>query len=278
MKLKWAFNSASVMNLPWDDEFKLWKKYKWKAVEIWFDKVKTCMEKGRTCAELGTMMHDAGIRPIGVAPAVVWTPSEGHDSRHEHAELAERMDVTLALGAPALTVIVLGKRGVDLSVEYNRLADKLRNVADMAGQRGLLLSLEFIGGLAVNATLGSCIELIEKIDHPSMGMLLDLCHYYTSVSHIEELGQLPKGKLFLVHVDDAQRRPMEVLGCEHRCFPGEGRIDVPALLSEIRKRTKYNGYYSVELYDKDVWQMDPAEVFKRTAASIKKVEKGMAKA
>jgi 2-keto-myo-inositol isomerase len=278
MRLKWAFNSASVMNVPWDDEFKLWKKYKWKAVEIWFDKVKTCMEKGRTCAELGTMMHDAGIRPIGVAPAVVWTPSEGHDSRHEHAELAERMDVTLALGAPALTVIVLGKRGVDLSVEYNRLADKLRNVADMARQRGLLLNLEFIGGLAVNATLGSCIELIEKIDHPSMGMLLDLCHYYTSASHIEELGRLPKGKLFLVHVDDAQRRPMEVLGCEHRCFPGEGRIDVPALLSEIRKRTKYNGYYSVELYDKDVWQMDPAEVFKRTAASIRKVEKGLAKA
>ena len=79
MKLKWAFASATVMNLGWDEEFKLWKKYKWKAVEIWYDKVRACLEQGRTCADLGRQMHEAGITPIGVAPAVVWTPSTGHD-------------------------------------------------------------------------------------------------------------------------------------------------------------------------------------------------------
>ena len=62
-----------------------------------------------------------------------------------------------------------------------------------------------------------------------------------------------------MHVDDAQQRPMEILGCEHRTFPGEGRIDVPALLAEIKRRTRYDGYYSVELYDKDIWAMPPAK-------------------
>jgi len=275
MKLKWAFASASVMNAEWDEEFALWTKYKWKAVELWFDKIKACMDKGRTCAELGRQMHDAGIRPIGVAPAVVWTHSEGHDPRHEREELIERMDVSVALGSPSLTLVVLGKRGHDPAMEYQRLSDKLRGVAEMAKARGLLLNLEFLGGLPVNGTMGSCIDLVEKINHPSLGMLIDLCHYYTSASHIEELARLPKKKLFLVHVDDAQRRPMEVLGCEHRCFPGDGRIDVPGLLGEIRKRTKYNGYFSLELYDKDVWAMDPKEVFKRTAESIKRIEKKM---
>jgi 2-keto-myo-inositol isomerase len=277
MKLKWAFNSATVMNLGWDEEVALWKKYKWKAVEVWFDKVKACMETGRTCAELGQQMRDAGARPIGVAPAVVWTESERHDSKHEYDELVERMNVTVALGAPALTIVALGKRGLDASVELDRLAEKLRNVAEMAGERGIRLNLEFIGGLPVNGTLGTCIDLVRQADHPNLGLLLDLCHYYTSASHVEELDKLPKQKLFLVHVDDAQNRPMEVLGCEHRCFPGEGRINVPALLSEIRRRTKYDGYYSVELYDKDVWALDPKEVFKKTAACLKQIEKGMKK-
>jgi 2-keto-myo-inositol isomerase len=277
MRLKWAFNSATVMNLGWDEEFALLKRHRWKAVELWFDKVKACMEKGRTCGELGRQMRDAGIEPVGVSPAIVWTESERHDSKHEYDELVERMQVTMALGAPALTVVALGKRIGDLSVEYDRLAGKLRNVAKMAEDRGIRLNLEFIGGLPVNGTLGTCIELVRRADHPNLGLLLDLCHYYTSASHVEELDQLPKGKLFLVHVDDAQKRPMEVLGCEHRCFPGDGRINVPALLSEIRRRTKYNGYYSVELYDKDVWRMDPKEVFKKTAASLKMIEKRMKK-
>jgi sugar phosphate isomerase/epimerase len=144
-------------------------------------------------------------------------------------------------------------------------------------QKNLRLNLEFIGGLPVNGTMGSCIDLVQKVDHPALGMLLDLCHYYTSASHLEDLALLPKKKLFLVHVDDAQRRPMEILGCEHRTFPGEGRIDVPALLSDIKRRTRYDGYYSVELYDKDIWALPPREVFKRTAASQKFVERNFGK-
>ncbi len=277
MKLKWAFASASVMNLGWDEEFNLWKKFKWRAVELWFDKVKTCMDQGRTCAELGGRLYDEGIAPIGVGPAAVWTVASAHHPGHERHELLERMDVTVALGAPMLTLVVLGRSGGDLAGEYHRLADKLRGVAEMAAGRRLRLALEFIGGYEVNGTLGSAIELVRRVAHPALGLCLDLCHYYTSASHLEDLALLPKKKLFLVHVNDAQRRPMEVLGCEHRTFPGEGRIDVPALLSDIKRRTRYDGHYSVELYDKDIWALPPREVFKRTADSMKFVEKNLGK-
>jgi 2-keto-myo-inositol isomerase len=278
MKLKWAFNSASVMNLPWDDEFKLWKKYKWKFVELWFDKIKSCMDQGRTCAELGRQMYEEGITPVGAGPAAVWTVASGHHPGLERHELIERMDVTLALGASMLTLVVLGRPGNDLAGEYHRLADKLRGVAEMAQARGLKLALEFIGGFEVNGTLGSALELIRRADHPNLGLCLDLCHYYASASHLEELALLPKKKLFLVHVDDSQPRPMEILRCEHRTFPGHGRIDVPALLGAIKKLTRYDGYYSVELYDKDIWAMDAREVFKHTAESVKFVEKNFGKA
>jgi 2-keto-myo-inositol isomerase len=277
MKLKWSFNSASVMNLPWDDEFALWKKYKWKAVELWFDKVKACLDTGRTCIELGSAMYKAGITPIGVGPAAVWTHGSNYHPGQERRELIERMDVTLALGAGMLTLVVLGRPENDLAFEYHKLADKIRGAAEMAAARNLRLALEFIGGLPVNATLGSAIDLVRRVDHPNLGLCLDLCHYYTSASHLEELALLPKKKLFLVHVDDAPSRPMEALGSDHRTFPGEGRIDVPALLAEIKRRTRYDGYYSVELYDKTIWAMEGREVFKRTAASQKFVEKHFGK-
>jgi len=277
MKLNWAMASASVMNLPWDDEFALWKKFKWKAVELWYDKIRACIDVGQRCADLLHQLEDAGIRPIGLAPGVVWTPSEGHDPKHERDELQRRMDTALALGAPALAITIVGRQPSDLAAEYVRLAEKLRGVAEMAQGRGMRVNLEFIGGLPVNGTMGTCIELVREADHPALGMLLDLCHYYASASHIEELDNLPKKKLFLVHVADAQRRPMEILGCKHRTFPGEGRIDLAALIAEIRRRTKYDGYFSIDLYDRGVWAMDPKEVFKRTAAGIKAIEKALEK-
>jgi len=276
MKPTWAFSSATCRTTDWPDEFALLRRFRWKAVHLWYDKMKACLEKGATCAELGRQLHDAGIKPVGLAPGVVWTPSTGHDPRLEHDELAQRMDVAAALGAPSLSVAAVGKTHGDLAGEYRHLADKLHAVAELAEARGLRLNLAFIAGSAINGTMGSCMELIEMIDHPAVGMVLDLCHYYASASHIEELSRLPRDRLFLVHVGDVPNRPMETLSGEHRCFPGEGRIDVAGLIREIRKRTRYKGPWCLELYDRDIWALDAHDVFKKTAAALKKVEKQLA--
>jgi len=276
MKPTWAFSSATVRTTDWPEEFALLRRFRWKAVHLWYDKMKGCLEKGATCDELGRQLHDAGIEPVGLAPGVVWTPSTGHDPRLERDELLQRMDVAVALGAPSLSVAAVGKTRGDLAVEYRHLADKLRGVAELAEARGLRLNLEFIAGADVVGTMGSCMELIAMIDHPAVGMVLDVCHYYASASHVEELARLPKGRLFLVHVGDVPDRPMEALSGEHRCFPGDGRIAVADLVREIHKRTRYKGPWCLELVDRDIWAMDAHDVFKKASAALKKVEKQLA--
>lgn len=272
-KLRWAFNSATVMRLPWEEELKLWQRFGWSAAEIWYDKAKARLAAGQTLEQLARQMEDAGVTPIGLCAGVIQTRTQGHDRNTERDELARRMDLAAALNTQSITLIVLGKVGDDLAAEYDDLIDPLTRVAEMAADRRLRVNLEFLGGLPINGTLGSCMDLVRRVNHPALGLLFDLCHYYTSASHIEELGLLPKGKLFLVHVDDAQKRPMERLANNQRCFPGEGRMDVPDLLNRIRAMTGYTGYFSVELYDEDVWKMDPVEVFERLARSIQLVEK-----
>lgn len=271
MKLKWAFNSATVMKLDWAAELKLLQQFKWKAFEPWYDKVKACLDAGATAGQLRRQMADAGLTPIGLAPGILWTPSEGIDRNKEADDLAQRLDVTAAIGAPALTVVLLGKVN-DLAAEYDGLIDPLRRAAEAAAQRGLKINLEFLGKLSINGTMGSCIQLINRVDHPALGMLLDLCHYYVGASHLEELSLLKKGRLFLVHVDDAKKMPMETLTNEQRCFPGQGRINVPDLLNRIRKITSYDGYFSIELYDPEIWTHDPLQVMREAALSVDYVE------
>lgn len=272
MKLKWAFNSATVMKLDWDAEFKVWEKHGWKHVEVWHDKIKACTDKGRSAKSLGKQMRDAGITPVGNAAAVVTTHSSAPDIKAEADGWAARLDQTADVGAPALTFIALGKVGTDVAGEYRYLAERLRVAGDLAKARGVRINFEFLGGLPIAGTLGAGIDLVNQTNHPAVGLLFDLVHYYVSPSHVEELATLQKGKLFHVHVDDSPRVPMEQLTNDFRVFPGEGRIDVPGLIDLVRKHTGFDGWYGMEIYDSRIWELPADEICSRQDHSIKWVE------
>ena len=273
-KIRWAFNSASIMNCPWEEELILWQEFGWNAVEIWYSKLEPQLVKGVTLERLASQMGDAGVAPLGMCAGVILTPSSEKDDPqgNELDDLTRRLDAAAAMGAPSLTVITGGVIGKDLTTEYQMLAPKLHRVTEMAAQRGLRLNLEFLGQSAINGTMGTCIELINAADHPALGMLFDFCHYYVSASHIEEMTLLPLEKLFLVHVNDVRPFPMEVVQSEQRCFPGEGRMDVVGMMKHLHDQIGYRGHYSIELYDQDIWQIEPRVVMKRLADSLKAVE------
>jgi sugar phosphate isomerase/epimerase len=206
---------------------------------------------------------------------VVWNSAQGVDAAAERDAWLERLDATAALGVPALTVVVAGKVGDDLAAEYDAAAGKLATLTGLAVERGLRVNLEFLGGEKVCGTLGGGIDLVRRVDHPNFGLLFDLCHYQLSASHLEELADLPPGKLFLVHVDDVCRGPLEAQTTTSRGLLGEGRLDIAGLLRKIRKRTSYDGWYSIELYDPAVWEMDPELVLRHTTEAARRLDESL---
>lgn len=272
MNIKWAFNSATVMHCDWEEELQLWQKFGWRAVEIWFSKMEARIAQGASYEQLARQMQDAGAVPVGVCAGAISTVFSKPDRELEFSKLTKVMDAAAAMKAPSVTVILVGDAGDDLAQEYSAVIDPLRHAADLAAERGLKLNLEFLGGQPVNGTLGSCIELVNKADHPALGLLFDFCHYYAGASHLEELQLLQPEKLFMVHVDDARRVPMEVLRNDQRCIPGEGRIPVVSLMKHLLHQTSYDGYFSVELYDPEFWKEDPQQVMSQLAVSLKNIE------
>ncbi len=260
------------MNSSWSEELDLWKEFKISHVEVWASKVDAFLATGGTYEQMRRQLGEAGVTVVGLAFASLSTSNDPEQTQREMDALGKRLEMAVALGAPALAVIILGEVQEDIAKDYACVAEKLRKASEMAASRDIRLCLEFLGGYGINGTLGSCIELINQVDHPACGLLFDLCHYYTSASHLEELTLLPSEKLFMVHIDDSSRLPMERLSSERRCFPGEGRIDVPNMMRALH-RFGYRGYYSVELYDRGIWKMDASEVMSRLSCSLKELEK-----
>lgn len=272
--IRWAFNSATIMNCPWENELPLWQEFGWNAVEIWYSKLEPQLAKGASFEELSRQMRDAGVSPIGMCAGVVLTQACEKDDPegNEHVDILNRLDAAAAMGAQSLTVITGGAVATDLASEYKLLVPKLRKVAEQAHDRGLKINLEFLGQSAINGTMGTCIELVNAVDHPAFGMLFDFAHYYVSASHIEEIGLMAPEKLFMVHVDDVQPQPMEVVKNEERCFPGEGRMDVTGMINHLYNKVGYRDYYSIELYDQDIWKLDSRLVMQRLQSSLQAID------
>jgi 2-keto-myo-inositol isomerase len=102
-------------------------------------------------------------------------------------------------------------------------------------------------------------RLFEDNNLTSTEVVIDVYNLFRSEVKPEELVEL-KEHISLVHLNDAVGDvPFENLNVLYnRTFPGEGIIDVKKWIDLLNKES-FNGYYSLELFDKKIWEMRPKE-------------------
>jgi sugar phosphate isomerase/epimerase len=67
--------------------------------------------------------------------------------------------------------------------------------------------------------------------------------------------------------------PMEKLRIPHdnRTFPGEGTIDFAPIFEQLN-RLRYDGAISLEIWNRELHQENPAGVVKRASESLRRIE------
>jgi sugar phosphate isomerase/epimerase len=158
------------------------------------------------------------------------------------------------------------------------VVDGLREIGAAAQRLGLRIALEpfqreGIENWSIVSTLGEAAELIDEVGSPAIGIQFDVWHLWNSpqlFSEIEAFAQLIVG----VHVND-RREPTR--GWADRVLPGDGFVDVPAILAAL-DRAGYDGYYDLEIfsdngafgasYDDSLWNVPAAELARRARESF----------
>jgi sugar phosphate isomerase/epimerase len=158
----------------------------------------------------------------------------------ELARIADGVDVKSYL--PALeTAAELGARHVISSVwtgQRSYALDSLAELCDLAWAVGLTVDLEFVTWSNV-ANLQEAIGVCRAVNRRNCGIMIDMLHFDRSRSRLEELDFVPRGWFHFAHVCDA---PKEIpatrdglihSGREARMDPGEGGIDIAAILDRL---------------------------------------------
>lgn len=218
----------------------------------------------------------AGVAPAhcGLSASPIRPDSDFQDGLKRAPEECE---LARALGIPT-AMLVMPFRSDQGENDPDRLVQKVRDVALVARDYGIGITLEFLGlhppaGLRSNSptTLGQTLEFIERVDLPNVGVLIDSYHWHLGGSRTEDLSRIRPGMPLFIHINDAPPGPVETLTDPMRVLPGEGVLDLVQWLREIRRATGYDGYVSLELFNESIRQLDPSVAAERCVRAVDRV-------
>jgi len=132
-------------------------------------------------------------------------------------------------------------------------------LCDIGAQEGINVAFEFVGFACQMKDLKIAWKIVKESNRPNGGILLDTFHFYRGASRMEDLKNIPKDKILIVHVNDAKEKNREGLTDLDRIMPGQGIIPLRDILS-VLKHKGYEGYLSVEIFNEDYWADDPLKV------------------
>ena len=76
-------------------------------------------------------------------------------------------------------------------------------------------------------------------------------------------------KIFILHINDAEKLPKAELQDAHRLFPGEGVIPLAEIVSRL-KDIRYDGPISLEMFRPAYWFRPAEEVARKGIDAIRK--------
>ncbi|MFC7304693.1 bifunctional sugar phosphate isomerase/epimerase/4-hydroxyphenylpyruvate dioxygenase family protein [Streptomyces monticola] len=188
-------------------------------------------------------------------------PDDGLSARN--LRRAERtFDLMERLGADLLLVCSsVDPRAVD---DDALAAAQLHTLADRAQRRGIRIAYEALAWGRHVRTYDHAWRIVERADHPALGLCLDSFHLLSRGSDPKGIADLPGEKLFFLQLADAPLMAMDVLqwSRHHRCFPGQGGFDVAAVVGAA-VAAGYRGPLSLEVFN---------DVFRQAGAATTAVD------
>ncbi len=157
------------------------------------------------------------------------------------ARLREVIDFSAAISSPLVTIG--GFRGsfpeTDGEAGFDFLTETLRLASEEAAKKAIRLVIEPLNRYETNAINNAeeGLDLIDRVGHSSLGMLLDTFHMNIEESSLPEAFRLARehGRLWHVHLGDS-----------NRLAPGLGHIDFDEISSTLNE-LGYESYLSAEL-------------------------------
>ena len=263
--MKLGFNEATCMrNSTLAQDIVLAETYGYDYIELRLDMLKGWLQE-HSLGELAAFFADNSLKPWGYNSLEDITFCDAVQWRAKQDELAFACKASAVVGGDCLVVVPTIKAGHSWTprATVKDSVQRLREMADFAGERGVRLAFEPIGssGCCVRS-LDMAMEIVDTVGCENVGLVIDAfnLYLYDRWQDLSVLRQIPVEKIFVYHIDDADDLPLSMLDHCHRVLPGHGVIPLHGITREL-VAMGYEGICSLELFNPGYWQMMAEDLF-----------------
>lgn len=237
------------------------------ALEAWLPKLERHLE------EVGLdrtreLLAERGIALAAAAFQGGLLLSQGEQRQAHFDHFRRRLQICQELRIPTLILAADFTDTVDRT-GVERAVVSLQQAGQWAAAFDVRLALEFQARNSFCACVETAWALIQACGEDNVGLCLDLFHYYTGPSKLEDLALVDPARLFHVQACDLAGVPRETATDADRILPGDGDFRLDLVWSTLRAMP-YQGWVSLETMNPQLWQANPQQVAEVALTSLRK--------
>lgn len=255
--MKIAFNQATTLKKSTlAQDLTLCEKYGYDYIEIRLDQLRDYLRE-RTVDDLKAFFQQNRIKPYAFNALEFITFRKSEDFQQIKEDLIFLCEIGNAIDCDKVIVVPTFDIGDYTKAEIQEETVKvLHELADLGKPYGMKLALEFCGypNCSVN-TFGQAYAIVREVNRDDVGIVLDCFHFHAMNSDLADVKSADPKKIFVFHIDDCEDLPVGALRDHHRVWPGDGAIDLEAILQTL-KEIGYSEMASIELFRPEYWEWD----------------------
>ena len=268
--MKIGFNGASTMKADLPGDIRAASQAGYDLIEIWAKKMEAYLLE-HSLDDLRRLLKEAHVKPLAINSVEFITfnaPWEKANTMHliaRYARMADHLDCPFIVLVPSPRPEGATDREVlDESVRV------LLEISDRFKEYRVKFAFEFLGFRWCSvSTLEADFAIVKAVNRENIGMVLDTFHFYAGGSSVSAIREVAPEKIFILHINDAEKLPKSELQDAHRLYPGEGVIPLAEIVSSL-KNIRYDGPVSLEMFRPAYWSLPPEEVAKKGIGAIRK--------
>jgi len=250
-----CLNTSTIRPQPLLDKIRLTAEAGFGAIELWINDLYEHVGRGGEVRDVEKAIADHGLE----IPSVIALRQWGEASSLEYPlmldEARRRMELAARLGATYMVATPPRE-----ACPESQLVDRYGELLELGRQVGIRTTFEYVSFFGSVSTLDQAISIVEQVGDSDATLIVDAFHTWNSDSHPELLSTLPGHRISHYHIDDAAPGiPAGEQTDPDRVMIGDGVIDLEAEIAMLRT-IGYQGMISLELFNRQLWQQDPAEV------------------
>ena len=171
---------------------------------------------------------------------------------------------SFAPGAPSVVLVCGAHPAVPLDEARDQVAAGIEALLPLAEELQVKLSIEPLHPMYADArsavnTMSSANELCERIDHPMVGVAVDVYHVWWD-PHLEQEISRCGQRIFAFHVCDWRTPTRDFL--TDRGLMGEGCIPIRRIRGWV-ENAGFGGFIEVEIFSDEFWAQDQVKYVQR---------------